>query len=203
MKCKVDGCENHVRYAAVQLCQKHYFRLRRHGTLELTRKPAKPRISHSEGYVLVHAPGHPLARKNYAYEHRKVVYDIYGENLPPCEVCGADSNWATSHIDHRDNDRSNNSHENLRPLCPTCNAWREMPESHEFNRCMSLTFEGKTDTPYGWSRDPRVKLSGAQIRLRKRSGMSDYDALFSPKMTHFRRDAEKPPEAKRRKFLKE
>ncbi|SOQ10381.1 hypothetical protein CFBP1573P_03056 [Pseudomonas syringae pv. persicae] len=35
-----------------------------------------------------------------------------------------------------------------------------------------------------WARDPRVLVSGATIRARKRAGKSDFDALFAAKITH-------------------
>lgn len=43
-----------------------------------------------------------------------------------------------------------------------------------------LTFEGKTQTPYEWSEDERVKIGARAIIERKRKGMSDADALFAP-----------------------
>lgn len=198
MQCKIDGCGKSVHFKAEQLCQMHYFRHRRYGTFDLTRKPALQRRMHTGGYVLVHSPGHPLAQENnYVYEHRKVMYDKYGESLPPCELCGKPSSWATTPIDHIDRDRTNNIPSNLRPLCVSCNTWRDMPHPTTFKRCTTLTFDGKTDTPHGWSRDPRVIISANQIRLRKKGGMSDYDALFSPKLTHGRKAANKPAEPKR------
>jgi hypothetical protein len=185
MKCKIDGCDRDAAYKAVELCQKHYFRQRRYGTTDLSRKPAKPFYMHRTGYVLVRAPGHPLAMKNgNILEHRKVVYERYGEYLPPCEICGAASSWATSHIDHKDRNRTNNAPTNLRPLCPGCNTWRDMPPLHTFADNSALTFDGKTDTAQGWARDPRVKVAGRTIILRKQAGMSDADALFSDKVTH-------------------
>jgi hypothetical protein len=34
MKCKVEGCEFHVKTKKSMLCEKHYFRIRRHGTTD-------------------------------------------------------------------------------------------------------------------------------------------------------------------------
>ena len=94
--------------------------------------------------------------------------------------------WRTykDHIDHIDEDKSNNHIGNLRPLCNACNVSRTKKIYHEFKKCLAITYDGLTDTPEAWSRDSRVKVSGACIRHRKSKGMSDYDALFLPKKTH-------------------
>ena len=206
MKCKVDGCEKDATYKSESLCQKHYFRKWRYGTTELTRDKKLREIGYTrvyritmpgKGYQRVYEPLHPLADgQGYVAEHRMVLWDRYGNNLPPCELCGAESSWATSHIDHRDNDVKNNAADNLRPLCRPCNTFRDMRPAHTFDRCMSLTYEGKTDTPHGWSRDPRVSVSSSTIRKRKLKGMSDFDALFSKKITHQSKDAQKPSPTK-------
>ncbi|MEN1487146.1 hypothetical protein AAIH33_32890, partial [Pseudomonas aeruginosa] len=47
-----------------------------------------------------------------------------------------------------------------------------------------IEFEGRRDTATNWARDPRVKVSGHTILRRKAAGMSDFDALFAPKLTH-------------------
>lgn len=184
MKCKVEDCGRDARYKADQLCQKHYFRVRRNGTLGLVKK-ARPRFLNPDGYALVHAPGHPLAQPNhYVFEHRKIVYDLIGEIVPDCELCGKPLTWKNAVVDHIDRDITNNSPTNLRPLCNPCNGWRDTLPAHEYAHNHSITFDGKTDTPEGWSRDPRVNVAGRTIILRKIAGMSDYDALFSPKITH-------------------
>ena len=59
------------------------------------------------------------------------------------------------------------------------------PESYKSRSQVGLIeFEGRLDTATNWARDPRVKVSGATIRHRKAAGMSDFDALFAPKVTH-------------------
>lgn len=47
-----------------------------------------------------------------------------------------------------------------------------------------LTFEGETKTATEWQRDPRTQVSMSTILARKRRGMTDEEALFSPKKTH-------------------
>lgn len=194
MKCHVEGCGRDARYKAVQLCQKHYFRVRRNGYTEtfLERKEREtgasrqPRITMpGKGYQRVYDPTHPLTDKQgYVSEHRKIVYARYGETLPDCELCGAALSWSTAHIDHIDRDVKNNVPANLRPLCRPCNTQRDMPEQHTYGHHYALTAEGKIDTPTGWERDPRVEVSRTTIIRRKLAGMSDYDAIFAPKVTH-------------------
>jgi len=183
MKCKIDGCDRDAMYKGKQLCQMHYFRNMRFGRFGL--KELKKFYVNPDGYKWVKAPGHKLAMENsYVFEHRKIVYDIYGDNLPDCEICGKPSNWATSHIDHRDKDPGNNHPDNLRPLCPGCNTWRDRPPAHTFAHCTALTFDGETKTAFEWSCDKRVNCSRPTIVRRKKQGMSDFDALFTPKLTH-------------------
>jgi hypothetical protein len=131
-------------------------------------------------------PDHPLADKTGSvWEHRKVVYDRLGDTLPPCELCGKFLTWEIAHIDHIDVDTSNNDPANLRPLCSPCNTRRgvQMPQ-YMRKRRHAITFDGETKTASEWARDPRVKVAHNVISQRKRRGMSDYDALFSPKLTH-------------------
>lgn len=193
MPCKINGCDRDVMYPGKMLCQVHYFRFMRYGTYELVgpRKHGgvptirKMRKSNAAGYQLLFDPTHKLSMKDgYVYEHRKVVYSIYGENLPSCEICGKPTDWKTCHIDHKDTDVTNNIFGNLRPLCRACNTFRDYPSQHTKKHCMAITFDGVTQTPEEWSRDPRVLVVGRTISLRKRSGMSDFDALFSPKLTN-------------------
>lgn len=193
MKCKIDGCEKVVAYTGKMLCQMHYFRFMRYGTYELVGPrgrdglPAvrKMRRSNPAGYQLLFDPSHPLSMKDgYVYEHRKVVYSIYKDELPNCQICGKPTHWATCHIDHIDADVTNNEPANLRPVCSGCNTFRAYPEQHTVKSCMAITFDGLTQTPEEWSRDARVEVTGRTITLRKRGGMSDFDALFSPKLTH-------------------
>lgn len=199
MRCKVEGCDRDARYKADRLCQKHYFRKRRYGTTELKRVvdaiakgySRKYRITMpGKGYQRLYEPDHPLADKSGTVsEHRMVVFDRYGRNLPPCEICGKPMSWDDDiHIDHRDDDVTNNHINNLRPLCRPCNTFRNYPEQHTIAGRHAITIDGVTKTPAEWARDPLVRVCGAQIMVRKRAGMSDYDAVFAPKKTHNRNE---------------
>jgi len=187
-RCKIEGCTREVWYLRDGVCQTHYCRFRRYGTYELTKSgKAKPRIEHSDGYQLINVKDHPLLTKGqiYVYEHRYLIYEKYGENLPPCELCGKLLDWSNCHIDHVDENVKNNDINNLRPLCRICNTRRNPKlRQHEYKNHYAISFAGETKTPAEWARDQRVVVSIATIIRRKIKGMSDTDALFSPKITH-------------------
>jgi 5-methylcytosine-specific restriction endonuclease McrA len=193
MKCAVDGCESEATYKGLCLCQKHYFRQYRNGTINLTRKAAKPRITMpGRGYQLVHDPKHPLAHKNgYVFEHRKIVFDLIGFSLCKCEICGAPESWETVHIDHIDNNPKNNAPENLRPLCRACNTRRDYPEAHTSKANHAVCIGQVTLTAAEWGRLTGGFLSGSAIARRISSGMSHEAALMTEKSTHGK--GQKPP----------
>lgn len=189
MKCKVDGCERECKhYPGKGICQMHYFRMMRYGTYELTKVgKGKERTQNAKGYQMLKLPSHPLAMANgCVYEHRKVIYDRYGDELPPCEMCGKEVTWKNAHIDHIDEVVDHNEESNLRVLCRACNVMRSrvhIPEHTKKGRT-AITFNGETKTVTEWTRDPRVFVSQTAINRRLKSGMSVEDALFSPKITH-------------------
>lgn len=194
MKCKFEGCDNKVKYSKDQLCQTHYHRKWRNGHFELLREIKQQTLGHSrvyrltmpgKGYQRLYEPDHPLRDKSgYVSEHRMVIYAKYGENLPPCELCNAQLNWANVHVDHINRDVKNNKESNLRPLCNSCNTRRDRPEEHTFSRNTPITFNGETKTAEEWGRDSRVSVTGHTIKRRLKLGMSHEEALFSPKITH-------------------
>ena len=187
MQCSVDGCERESSYKAANLCQKHYFRIRRSGSTELQEKNRKLRYVTTGGYISLYMPDHPLANKgNVVFEHRVVMWPIVGEGCRPCEICGKPQTWKTCHVDHIDENRQNNDPSNLRILCRGCNVKRGFSvQSYANSGEMGLVeFDGKIDTPTGWSRDPRVSVAGNTIVLRLKAGMTAEQALFGPKKTH-------------------
>lgn len=188
MKCKVADCDRKATYIQQCVCQKHYFRMMRYGTYETTRVgKGSGRTHNAKGYQMLKLPGHPLAMANgFVYEHRKVIYDKYGDSLPPCEKCAKTVTWRTAHIDHIDEVVDNNDESNLRVLCRACNVMRSrvhIPEHTKKGRTC-ITFDGVTKTASEWARDPRVTVASTTILFRLRKGMSTELALFSPKTTH-------------------
>jgi hypothetical protein len=185
VKCKIEGCNRVVRYKGKQLCQMHYFRIMRNGFSDLLPKVRKYRIQNPAGYQKIYEPKHRLANSDgYVYEHRFMVFERYGECLPRCEICGKPTCWETCHIDHIDNDVTNNALGNLRPLCRGCNTFRNYPEQHTISGRHGIAYGGLTMTAAEWARQPGVNVCRATILNRLAQGMGMHEALHAPKKTH-------------------
>lgn len=191
--CRVDGCDREVHYLEKQMCQRHYFRLWRYGTTELTRAgKRKQRVETSAGYQWIYLLGHPLRHRSSGYvaEHRAVLYADLGDGPLACELCGKQLTWRTCHVDHIDNDTRNNKRDNLRPTCSTCNTRRGMRPAVEWDNTHKVEFQDERMTPAEWARDPRINVAGNTIIRRKSLGATDEQALFGAKKTH---NGKKPP----------
>lgn len=188
MKCKIDGCDREAMYKADCVCQKHYFRFMRNGTYDLLTKPIrKYRRSNLKGYQMLFEPKHPLAMKDgYVYEHRFIIYSIYGNKLPNCQFCGSQLTWSNCHIDHVDNNIANNIPNNLRAICRACNVMRShsLIPKHTHKGHTEITFNGITMTANEWSRQKGVTVAGKTIRDRIKAGWEVEKALFYPSITH-------------------
>lgn len=112
-------------------CGMHRARLTRLGSLDLP--PKRQRRTHSHGYLILRAKGHPTANsRGFAYEHRVALYDAIGPGAHPCHWCGTEVSWDRSYpqhrdglvVDHLDEDKANNDPSNLVPSCSVCNFQR-------------------------------------------------------------------------------
>lgn len=182
MKCCVEGCEKDAMYKKVSLCQKHYFRVMRNGTTD-TIKSRNYRSRNKAGYQLLYEPSHKLSQSNgYVYEHRFVYYNEKNMNPDKCEICGCFIDWDILHIDHIDNDVTNNKKENLRATCRACNTFRGISSVSMSKQPIEIN--GVVMSAQEWSRQDGVSVTGATIRNRIASGMSPHDAVYSIKVTH-------------------
>ena len=76
--CGVHKCGRPAVRVASGLCDTHYYRVRRNGSLDLL--PVRNAYKHSAGYVVCRYPNHPLApkngrAKNWVFEHRVIAYE--------------------------------------------------------------------------------------------------------------------------------
>jgi hypothetical protein len=179
--CCVDGCKGVARANNTPYCEKHYYRIRRNGTIELKHKPHK--TIHSGGYVLIPAIGHPLTIRhtnNTEYEHRFVYYNHCGEGPFNCHWCGKEVTWDTLHIDHLNNCKTDNRIDNLVASCPVCNQQRGHEKLMDtVRRKHGLEYNGRIKTINEWARD--IGIKGSSLRLRLANGWPLERALTEPR----------------------
>lgn len=152
--CSTPWCENKTTRKGAGLCEACYGRLRRRGTVKY--KSLSYRINQSAGYVWLREPDHPLATSGgLVYEHRFVFYNAMGKGPFKCHWCGATVDWHNMHVDHLDEDKANNSIDNLVPSCPVCNQergrWKMIAKRRAAGN--QITYNGVTKTALLWAND--------------------------------------------------
>lgn len=181
--CEATDCGMSTRSRNSKYCEKHYMRIRRHGSTEKLSTRKEGKLEHSGGYLLVYAPEHPLAGcRSRVYEHRKVYYDIHGAGPFDCHWCGKSVNWDTLHIDHLDDCKTNNKPGNLVPSCPVCNQKRGIGKMTKKMREKSprrYTAHGKTMCLNEWAN--YLGLSRASLDYRLNAGWC-ISRVFSPRI---------------------
>jgi 5-methylcytosine-specific restriction endonuclease McrA len=127
MKCGVETCMSRRKHRGY--CPRHYQRLMRYGHPSKYKQTGA--ITNHRGYTKLRKPGHPLAGADgYVYAHRFHLYERIGPGFHLCIYCGKPVTWAESSpeshralvVDHRNDDKSDNSPENLAPCCQSCNS---------------------------------------------------------------------------------
>lgn len=165
------------------MCEMHYYRVRRRGKTTTVQEEVGKRadMEHSGGYVLEHAPNHPLSTecmKSRVYQHRLRYYEANGEGPFPCHWCGAQIGWADLHIDHLNDVKHDNRLCNLAASCPACNQARglsKMKATHRSRSKARLRFKGEDLCMSEWAE--RIGISHQSLRSRIARGWSIDRAL--------------------------
>lgn len=184
-KCRAPSCDKVPRSRTAALCEMHYMRLRRNGSFDPI--GAAHAIGHTNGYRLVYAPDHPLARPRHphVYEHRKVFYDARGDGPFNCHVCGIAVTWADMDVDHLNDVRDDNRIENLAPACDVCNPWRGKDKASSTRRkrhARWIEFRGERLPLVDWAR--RLSIAPGNLARRIKSGWPLERALTEPRGKH-------------------
>lgn len=180
--CSVPGCGGAANRVGAGLCEKHYMRQRRKGTVEPF--VPKQRYGHVHGYVKVRCFGHPLVqgkRNPVEYEHRVVFYNAHGAGPFRCHHCGVEVTWSDMHVDHLNDTPDDNRVDNLVPSCPGCNQKRGRPKMVASVRKQhaGLTAFGRTQTISEWARE--VGISRTALKARIEGGWPIERALSEPR----------------------
>ena len=178
--CAVTGCQSKANRVGAGLCEKHYMRVRRHGSTDIKRP--KDLYIHTGGYIIVRAEGHPLSKRNVVYEHRKVYYDANGVGPFSCYHCGVTVTWKDMHVDHLSGVVTDNRLCNLVASCPRCNQWRGVDKMKNTMRMKvgnPITYNGETLSLNQWSERLGVARPTLIHRMR-RMGMTPAEAFTKP-----------------------
>lgn len=179
--CCVDGCGLEASRVGAQMCELHYMRVRRHGDTDRRSTLIQGSLLHTQGYLLLYEPDHPLRRRSpRVYAQRVVYHHEHGDGPFNCHWCGCKVTWDDMHVDHVDDNKQNNEPANLVASCPPCNQKRgkwKVVRSHRERT--GLTVNGKTRTLNEWSAEVGLARSAIQDRLRK--GWTPEEAVLTPR----------------------
>lgn len=135
--CPIEGCNRMLKRRAI--CDMHYFRRYRHGSVHANYTEQAVRTSKGRRYKRINCPGHYLAgANNQQWEHRVVLFDTIGMGPHPCHWCGKPLDWGGKTkdslvVDHLDGYGDNNEPANLMPSCLRCNSSRAIKEKCDAN----------------------------------------------------------------------
>ena len=128
--CEVAACDSPIHTRKSGYCRIHYMRMWRNGTLE-PKKRFGGVYSHSNGYLQITDPTHPLAdSKGSVLLHRAVLWDRFAGKTPSCAFCGVVLSWRRGQkhpvatAEHLDGNRKNNDPWNIVAACLSCNSAR-------------------------------------------------------------------------------
>ena len=189
-ECAVQGCHMDAVRVGHGLCEKHYMRMRRADEpkpIPKMKVEPEPRIipevlSDKAGYILQMAPDHPLrtGASKRVRQHRVVYYNAHGDGPFDCHWCKKAVTWKTLHIDHVDDDKTNNALSNLVASCPRCNQQRGFPKAMATKRAKTgVTIDGVCRTLNEWS--DLAGISRTSIIRRMKLGWDAKDAVFKPR----------------------
>lgn len=181
--CVASGCDRPANRKTLQLCEMHYYRLRRNGSFEKVDRVKPGLLKHAGGYLLAHAPDHPLRRDSSSrvYEHRIIYHAKHGDGPFACNWCGKLVTWDDLHVDHLNDRPDDNQPGNLVASCPPCNQKRGLDKMRTTQRLKSgrrYTAHGKTMCMSEWA--AHLGLSRNAIEYRLNAGWRAED-VFSPR----------------------
>lgn len=182
-KCTADGCGRAASRGGARLCEMHYYRMRRRGRLTTLAEETgqRPDLRHSHGYVLEHAPHHPLAtkrQKSRIYQHRLRYYEAYGDGPFACHWCGCEVGWSDMHVDHLNDVKSDNRLANLVASCAICNQGRAKGRAAAGTRARAkhvYELNGERLTAGQWA--SKIGISRVSLMSRIEKGWSLEQAL--------------------------
>ena len=167
--CSVENCNINVRSTNSDLCEKHYMRMYRRGSLD--DRVVKHKTISSNGYILIkndNIPVHIRHKSGYAYEHRVVFFNNYGEGPYNCHWCGVSLNFEDICIDHLNEIKTDNRIENIVCSCNPCNSGRTAKKCRDAiirKQGYMITHNQQTMCLEDWARKIGITSTGLKWRI--------------------------------------